>query len=327
LTTYANRAFFSLTYSDEDVERIAVVHALNRMMISKGFREEFHRALGVRNVDELFEKVPKQILLERFLQRVRELIPRNVLDEALSEVRRILKSGVGVIPFYSPYYPDELRTYRTGSLSVYPPLILYVKPSVSLNSFRYVAVVGTRECSNWGRETAYRVGSLIAEMGYAVVTGLAKCIDEYATRGALERGGVAAGVRPWLEPPALPEETRAVVEAHRDRVVLVAEHFRRPPVKSVNMLYYLRNRIIAGMAKLVVVVEARERGGSMHQVEWALKHGRPLAIFEHPDRNSEYYRAYLKYLEYFNRLAHRRPQLHRVRSAEELADILSKLSA
>jgi len=327
LTTYANRSFFSLTYSDEDVESVAIVHALNKMMISRGFREEFHRALGVRNVDELFEKVPKQIPLERFLQRVRELIPRGVLDEAFNEVRRILKSGVGVIPFYSPYYPDELRAYRTGSSSVYPPLILYVKPSVSLNSFRYVAVVGTRECSDWGRETAYRVGSLIAEMDYAVVTGLAECIDEYATKGALERGGVVAGVRPWIEPLALPKETKVIVEAHRDRVVLIAEHFRKPPIRSPRMLYYLRNRIIAGMAKLVVVVEAREGGGSMHQVEWALKHGRPLAIFEHPDRDSVYYRAYLKYLDYFNKLAHRKPQLYQVRSVEELADLLSKLSA
>jgi len=310
-----------MAYSSEDMEHIAVVHTLNKMMVSGKFREELRRIFGIRSLGELFEKVPKQISLEWFLQRVRELIPRGVLDEAFNEVRRMLKAGIGVIPFYSPYYPDELRTYRD------PPLVLYVRPSVSLNAFRYVAVVGTRECSNWGKEVAYRVGSLIAEMGYAVVTGLAKCIDEYATRGVLKRSGTAVGVRPWLEPPALPKETKMMVETYRDSVVLVAEHFRKPPVKSVGMLYYLRNRIIAGMAKLVVVVEAREHGGSMHQVEWALKRGRPLAIFEHPDKSSEYYKAYLEYLDHFNRLMHRRPQLYRVRSVEELVNILSEIGA
>jgi len=146
--------------------------------------------LGVRNVRELFERIPKQISLEQFLQRIRELIPKDVLDEALNEVRRILKSGAGLIPFYSPYYPDELRTYSDL------PLVLYVRPPAPLNSFKYVAVVGTRECSDWGKMIAYKVGSLIAEMGYTIATGLAKCIDEYAAKGALECGGAAVGVRP-----------------------------------------------------------------------------------------------------------------------------------
>jgi len=117
-----------------------------------------------------------------------------------------------------------------------------------------------------------------------------------------------------------------IVEAYRDRVVLAAEHFRKPSIRTLRMLYYLRNRIIAGMARLVVVVEARERGGSMHQVEWALKRGRPLAIFEHPDKDSIYYRAYLKYVEYYSRLRRRKPQLYRVRSVEELANLISGLS-
>jgi len=325
LTIHTDRSFFFLTYSDEDMEYIVVMHTLNKQIVSRELREKVHRVFGIRNVDELFERVPRQIPIKYFLWKVREIIPKDVLEEASDEVDKMLKAGIGIIPFYSPHYPDELRAYRTGSSSIYPPLVLYVKPPVSLSSFRYIAIVGTRRCSDWGRETAYRVGSMVTELGYIVVTGLAQCIDEYASKGALDRGGVVVGVRPWLEPLALPRETKMLVKKYGKEVVIIAEHFRKPAV-SPKMLYYLRNRIIAGIAKLVIVVEARENGGSMHQIEWALRHGKPLAIFEHPDKDSPYYRAYLRYLEYSNKLSYRKPQLYQVKSVEELREVLSKLN-
>jgi len=316
----------TLSYAGEEVEQLAVIHALNREIVLRSFREKFHRAFGIRNVEELFDIVPGKVSLESFIERARSIIPRVDLERALEEVSKLLRSGVGVIPFYSPHYPRELRGYRIGSPSIYPPLVLYVKPPVSLGALEYIAVVGTRRCSEWGREVAYRVGSLVAEKGYVLVTGLAECIDEYATKGALEAGGITVGVRPWLEPLTLPRETRALIDGYDGRVAVTAEHFTKPNV-SPEMLYYLRNRIIAGMAKLVVVVEAREGGGSMHQIEWALKRGKPLAIFEHPDRGSQYYRAFLKYRERAGKLLGGGSQFYMIRSVEELAEILSSKSA
>jgi len=308
----------TLSYAGEEVEQLAVIHALNREIVLRGFREKFHRAFGIRNVEELFDIVPGRMPLESFIERARSIIPN--FERALEEVSKLLRSNVGVIPFYSPHYPRELRSYRTGSPSIYPPLVLYVKPPVSLGALDYIAVVGTRRCSGWGREVAYRVGSLIAEKGYTLVTGLAECIDEYATKGALEAGGITVGVRPWLEPLTLPRGTRVLIDRYGGGVAVTAEHFSKPIVSK--MLYYLRNRVIAGMAKLVVVVEAREGGGSMHQIEWALKHGKPLAIFEHPERGSQYYWAFLKYMD-VSKLSRGGSQFYVIRSLEELAEILS----
>jgi DNA processing protein len=223
-------------------------------------------------------------------------------------------AGVGIVILDSPDYPATLRSYRVGG-RLYAPPVLYVRPPVSLNR-RFIAVVGTRRCTEWGRSTAYRVGELIAKTGFTLVTGLAECVDAEATRGALEAGGLAVGVRPWLEPLTLPREARELLARYRGRLLVVSEHYKRPNANA-SMLYYLRNRIIAGMSELVVVVEARLGGGSMHQATWALGAGKPLVVFKHPIPGSEYHAAYETY---------RRLGATTVETLGEVEDILTKLA-
>lgn len=187
-------------------------------------------------------------------------------------------------------FPQKLREYR------YCPTGLYVTPPVSLN-MRFIAVVGARECSAWGREVAWESGSIIASEGFTLVTGLASGVDVSASLGALETGGLVVGVRPWLKPLNLPSEAREVLRYHYGRVVITSEHYIRPTAK-VETLYFLRNRLIAGMAELVVVVEAKPGGGSMHQITWTLKQGKPLAIYKHINERSTYYRAYEEFIKH-----------------------------
>jgi predicted Rossmann fold nucleotide-binding protein DprA/Smf involved in DNA uptake len=85
------------------------------------------------------------------------------------------------------------------------------------------------------------------------------------------------------------------------------------------MLYYMRNRIIAGMSDLVVVVEARPEGGSMHQITWSIRCGKRLAIYEHPDPKSEYYKAYQRYRSYSRTVA--------LKTIEDLGELLETLRA
>jgi len=87
-------------------------------------------------------------------------------------------------------------------------------------------------------------------------------------------------------------------------------------------LYFLRNRIIAGMARLVVVVEARPKGGTVHMIEWALKRGKPTAVFEHPDRGSVYYRGFWEFVREAGRLAGAR--LYVVKSVDELEGVVRR---
>jgi len=70
------------------------------------------------------------------------------------------------------------------------------------------------------------------------VTGLAECIDASATLGALEAGGLAIGIRPWLKPLQLPGESRRLLEVYGDRIALASEHYIKPPVSPKTAILY-----------------------------------------------------------------------------------------
>lgn len=297
---------FAAELRNIDYLELVLVHAAWRRW--REVRERVYRVLGVSNTEELLRSImdlrgckPIEDRLVQFFEALKKVVDEHCLGTAHREVRWMLSMGIEIIPFYSSRYPCELLRYRTGTDFIYPPLVLYARNLlVDPNSRPIIAVVGTRRCSEWGRRVAYELGRELASRGIVVVTGLAEGIDASAALGAVEARGYVIGVRPWLEPPSLPEESRRLVERHGDRISLVSENPFKPASsrRAVNYLYYLRNRIIAGMAKAVIVVEARlePHSGSMHQIELALKRGKPVVIMRHPEKDSVYWRAFETYV-------------------------------
>jgi DNA processing protein len=175
------------------------------------------------------------------------------------------RAGVGVAIGSSPTYPAAFA----GDPE--PPAIVFSHGDLGALDHRRVAVVGTRDCTRYGYDVARRLGAELAEAGVAVVSGLALGIDGAAHAGALDAGAGAA-------PPV------AVVGSGLDRcyprrhaslwrrvaaagVVLCEHPLGTPPLA---WHFPVRNRLIAALAELVVVVESQERGGSMHTVSCAI---------------------------------------------------------
>jgi DNA processing protein len=271
------------------LEDVVVVLALHRLVWGGGWGL-VRGALGVGSVDGFIERALADRSVLWWAGTVLKARFPGVLEDAARLVGQLEREGVGFAPFHSPGYPEALRGYRLGG-ALHRPLGLFTRPLAVLPPCCYVGAVGTRSCTRWGRRAAYEVGRVVAEAGFTLVTGLAECVDAGAVLGALEAGGAAVGVRPWLKPLLLPRESRRLLERHGG-LTLASEHYTKPPTASPGRLYYLRNRVIAGMSELVVVVEARPGGGAMHQVEWSLKYGRRLAVLEHPDAGSEHHKAY-----------------------------------
>lgn len=272
----------------------------------RDLRMEVYPRVGVSNTEELIRRIVDVETfrvdvnaLDKFVGVLYEVLSVKLnLEEEAKRFEELCKLGIEVVPFYSDWYPRELLRYKSSGDYIYPPLVLYVRGvRVNVNARPVISVVGTRRCTEWGRKTAYQVGRIIASKGFILATGLAEGIDSEAARGALEANGFVIGVRPWLEPLSLPSESKRVVKGFPGRVAVMAENPYRPE-RFTERLYYLRNRIIAGMAKLVVVVEARDElgSGSMHQIELALKRGKHVAIFKHPRKGTIYDRAYEKYV-------------------------------
>ncbi len=182
-----------------------------------------------------------------------------------------------------------MRTIRRGSRA-YPPLLEEIKDpperlwctgDARLLSRTSVAVVGSRAATRLGIEMAERIGARLAQSGVVVVSGCARGIDAAAHRAALRAGGATIGVLAGGLDVAAPPTNRRLAGQIARHGCLVSEHPAGVP--PVPYLFPLRNRIIAGLARIVVVVEAAARSGALSTARHALAAGREvMAVPAHP---------------------------------------------
>jgi DNA processing protein len=157
-----------------------------------------------------------------------------------------------------------------------PPAELFLRGAsdIAILAAPAVAVVGARACSTYGRSVARSLARELASAGLVVVSGMARGIDAEAHRGALDAGGVTVAVlgcgidRDY--PAAHAELARRICE----RGLLVSEY--EPGIEPAPWRFPARNRIIAGLSRATVVVEARERSGALITADFALEDGREV---------------------------------------------------
>jgi DNA processing protein len=151
-----------------------------------------------------------------------------------------------------------------------PPAVLFVRGDLEALDARRAGVVGTRNATQSGRDTAFALGCALAEAGVTVVSGLAKGIDGAAHRGVL----AAAGARPAAVVGNGPDRPYPRVHTELwkevcDRGVLLSEWPPGTPPEPFR--FPMRNRILAALSEVLVVVESRERGGSLITAQAALE--------------------------------------------------------
>jgi DNA processing protein len=160
-----------------------------------------------------------------------------------------------------------------------PPALLWLRGEAGQEVLHRpaVAIVGARACSGYGRAVARLLATEIAAAGVVVVSGLARGIDGEAHRGALSVGGTTVAVlgcgvdRDY--PAAHAALARQIVESGG---LIVSEY--EPGGEPAPWRFPARNRIIAGLARATVVVEARERSGALITADFALEDGREVLV-------------------------------------------------
>ena len=174
----------------------------------------------------------------------------------------------------------ERRKVEQGAAG-YPPLLAEAPgaPAVLWVSGRplepapYVGVVGTRRASRYGLEVATWMGRELAAAGVVVVSGMAAGVDAAAHRGALATGSTVAVLGSGVD-VCYPRSNAALYGEIAERGSLVSEY--PPGTMPAPWRFPARNRIIAGMALGVVIVEARRDGGAMITARLALEYGREV---------------------------------------------------
>ena len=190
-------------------------------------------------------------------------------DAAFAREREALARGrVVLLPFGSALHPARL-----AGLVDAPPL-LAVRGDPAALAGPFVAIVGARVATRHGCAFAEDLARDLASVGIGVVSGLARGIDAAAHRGALAARGVTVAIQGCGPDQVYPPEHRALADAIADRGAIVSElPVGAPPAKHH---FPLRNRLIAALARAVVVVEARARSGSLVTARHAADQGREV---------------------------------------------------
>ena len=184
------------------------------------------------------------------------------------ELKRCAEQGIRFVTRLDRDYPPLLREIGT------PPAVLYIKGEGSLDVTRTVAIVGTRRSSRYGRAMAERLAGDLARRRFVIVSGLAIGIDASAHRGALKAGGVTTAVlgAGFLHP--CPACNKGLAQEIVQKGVLISEYSL--DTRPTKWTFPQRNRILSGLSRGVVVVEAPERSGALITAHSALEQGREV---------------------------------------------------
>jgi DNA processing protein len=160
-----------------------------------------------------------------------------------------------------------------------PPAVLFglgrVEALEALRDEQAVAIVGTRNPSPYGREVAYSLGRGLGAAGVPVVSGLALGIDATAHRGCLTGNGLPIAVLACGPDVVYPRRHRRLHERVREKGLVMAE--LPPGTQPFRWSFPARNRIMAGLARMTVVVEAADPSGSLITTDFARDLGRSVA--------------------------------------------------
>lgn len=181
------------------------------------------------------------------------------LELAKRGIRLTLRGETGYPAALLPFPDAPLGLYHIGEL-----------PGNEI----CVGIVGARSCSRYGLEMAAALGRALADAGVAVVSGMARGIDGAGQWAALECGGSSFAVLGSGVDVCYPGENRALYERLKKEGGIISEF---PPGSAPHAWHFpVRNRIISGLSKALVVVEAREKSGSLITAELALEQGKDI---------------------------------------------------
>ena len=192
------------------------------------------------------------------------------------ELERCASAGVSLVCPDDALYPTLLHNIPD------PPTVLFMRGNLEPRDLNSVAIVGSRRCSLYGREQAERFGSLLAGAAFTVISGGARGIDSAAHRGAMEQpqGRTIAVVGCGLD-ITYPPENKSLFEQIAERGAVLSEFTLGTPPAKEN--FPRRNRIVSGLSRGVLVIEADERSGALITARQACDdHGRP--VFALPGR-------------------------------------------
>lgn len=245
--------------------------------------------LWLASIDKL-GSIRKKALLEHFktpeniynasykellqIDGIGEKISNNIINNKVN-INLIKKiedymehNSIKYVNIFDEDYPEKLREIYD------PPITLFYKGDINIVKNKNIAVIGSRNPTYYGLNTAYTVAKEIAQKGYNVVSGMARGIDTEAHRGSLILENRSIAVVGCGLDYIYPKENYKIFQEISKKGLIISEFI--VGTKPIPMNFPARNRIVSGISDAVIVVEAGEKSGTLITVDFALEQGKSV---------------------------------------------------
>ncbi|WP_462226142.1 DNA-processing protein DprA [Alkalibacterium sp.] len=225
--------------------------------------------LANEQIGNLAERTQSAVPLRRLTDKKKASFLRYESKLPIMQLNEAYHSkGIVYHSIFSPAYPEQLKHIFA------PPLVLFLKGNESNLKLPMIGVVGARECSPYSKEVLQAILPTLIEEKVGIVSGLAKGVDGLAHQNTISLGGRTIGVVGTGLDYYYPSENKELqMRMERTQLVLSEYPLGTPPRRHH---FPERNRIISGLSKGVVVIEAKSRSGSLITARIALEEGRDV---------------------------------------------------
>jgi DNA processing protein len=188
-------------------------------------------------------------------------------DKKILEIKqRLISNDIKIAAYNDSLYPSKLRNYDDA------PSILFYKGDIeSINKGLSVSIVGSRNCTSYGLNTANIISAELSKMGVKIVSGMAKGIDTHAHTSCMENKGFTCAVLGSGLDVIYPKENKKLFHSIAEAGCVISEFL--PGTEPFAYNFPIRNRIISELSDIVIIVEAGIKSGSLITATFALEKG------------------------------------------------------
>lgn len=203
-----------------------------------------------------------------------EIIKKIINIEKKQEAEKILKKveneDIKLITMMNREYPKNLQRIYDR------PILLYAKGNIKLlNSLKKISIIGSRNCSEYGKIVTQKLSYMLAKEDYTIVSGMAKGIDSYAHKGALTAQGNTIAILGSGVNYIYPEENKRLYDKILEKNGLILSEYGID-TKPIPEYFPARNRIISGISDKILITEASKKSGTMITASFAIEQGKTV---------------------------------------------------
>lgn len=220
----------------------------------------------------IFNKTKEELILDGIKEKDAIIISNEKYKENLDKyIEYMQKNKIQLISINDKDYPQNLKLIYDA------PIVLYLKGNKKILNEKYIAVVGCRICTSYGANIAKKIAYKLSLNNINIISGLARGIDKYSHIGCLMAKGKTIGVLGCGLDIVYPyENNKLAEEIIKNDGAIISEYVIGTKPLAIN--FPRRNRIISGMSCGVVVVEAKEKSGTLITADFALEQGKELYV-------------------------------------------------